>query len=230
MRIVSDFRDYYDWACDGTGPILYRNSENYGPSKPEQLAILNRAGIQTPPHGKVEDVIDHWWEQEGYWIRRVVAYTDINTHRGEGKELWKHRSHPLKLEPRMGYDANNEKARANHAVYCSALVQGHDWSALRSRSLRLLQIGQKRFWIEYTSNTSWMSNVGEGDCEVVDYELVTAKHPGLSNYPLYAIDFVQGLAGKYAVDLNLSPQIRGTGVEKLLKAEDLVSELEKWFR
>ena len=73
-----------------------------------------------------------------------------------------------------------------------------------------------------------MSNVGDGDCQVVGVYMNDGYHPSI-NLPLFAIDFVVGQE-LYAIDFNVAPGIRGSGVEKLLTAKEVVESIEafKW--
>jgi hypothetical protein len=45
---------------------------------------------------------------------------------------------------------------------------------------------------------------------------------------LFAIDFVIGKE-MYAIDLNVSPGIKGTGVEDFISGKEVVAEIKEWF-
>jgi hypothetical protein len=201
-----------------------------GPPKREQFRTLEAAGFATPPHGLVGDVLGSWWEAEKCWVKWVVAYTDEAAHCAEGKEVWWKQCAALNWQPRMGYDARNERANRNsETVYCSAFVGCYPQLGRHGRpavSLRRLQVGRHVFWVEYKSTESWMSNFGEGTCEVVGQEWDAGYHPYL-RLPLFAVDLVWGGADLYAVDFNTAPGIRGSGVEKLLPGPECVRVLEQ---
>lgn len=217
MRLVSTFRDYYDPFFDGRGDEFVRTGGNVGPAKSEQLHILESLGFATPPHGRVEDVLDSWWEAERTWVRWVVAYTDPAAHCGEGKELFNRGR--IRSNPDM---SGRPRFTRERALFCTAFVG--DPFARPAVSWRRLQVGRRVFWVEYTSTASWMSNVGDGTCVVIGDAGVWPDGP----YPLWAVDFVLGRE-MYAVDLNTAPGIRGSGVEKVLGGPEVVSEIEGWF-
>ena len=47
---------------------------------------------------------------------------------------------------------------------------------------------------------------------------------------MYAIDFVFNFDTMYAIDYNITPQIRGTGIEDVLEGRKIVKEIKKWFK
>jgi hypothetical protein len=113
-------------------------------------------------------------------------------------------------------------------LFCSAFVGSYPKvCGGGSSSIRRLQIGPHVFWIEYTSKESWMSNVGDGDIAVIGVERDAGYHS--IRLPLFAIDFVLGKE-MYAVDLNVSPGIRGSGVEKYIKPYEVLEALEQSYR
>ena len=221
MRLTTDFHDYYDWAFDGNGCELVRFAKDSGPDKKEQFQILKNAGFKIPPVGTLDELFDLGWWEEGR-IKYVVAYEDLMSHRGNGKDLWS--IGKWKTNPHMsGIRRHDDKWK----TFCSAFVLGSP-DLNRSISWRRLQVGPHVFWIEYTSADDWRSNRGEGDIELLESRLNDGFHPVLK-YPLFAIDFVHGVKDMYAIDLNIAPGVRGTGVERELCAIDFVRALESSF-
>jgi hypothetical protein len=209
MKIISDFLDYYFPYASGDGPTLILNSRG-GPSRPEQFALLNSKAINTPPFGKIEDVMGYFWKTENIYIDKVVVYEDEYAHCGEGKRLATTKSLSMEL-----WDDIHAKD-----YFCSAYLPkniGVSW--------RRLQIGPHAFWIEYVSRESWMSNVGDGDCSVIGVDWNSNDNP-FPAYPIYAIDYVIGRE-LYAVDLNIAPGISKSGVEKYLTGREVCDILEK---
>ena len=214
MKLKTDFRDYYDWAFDGKGEEFVRIAVGAGPDRREQFRIMKDAGFKIPPVGTFDDLIEKYEWDEGR-IKFVVAYTDTLAHVGEGKELWG--IGKWKSNPHMGQGRRyNEK----YATFCSAYVLGP-----RGVSWRRLQVGRHVFWIEYTSEMDWRSNCGEGDIELLESKLNAGYHPHI-RLPLFAIDFVHGAKDMYAIDFNIAPGIRGSGVEKVLSSWDAVEAIE----
>jgi hypothetical protein len=203
MKLKTDFRDYYDHSFDGTGDTFVRVATDAGPDKREQFRIMKDAGFKTPPHGEMDDVLGTWW-QEGT-ITTVVEYTDLLAHVGEGKEL---------------FSLTSLWEGCDTSRFCSAFVPGP-----RGVSWRRLQVGRHVFWIEYTSEMDWRSNCGEGDIELLESKLNAGYHPHI-RLPLFAIDFVHRAKDMYAIDFNIAPGIRGSGVEKVLSSWDAVEAIE----
>lgn len=213
MRLVTDFRDYYDHFFTGTGPEFVRVAANAGPDKREQFRILKAAGFKIPPVGTLDELAGLDWWEEGR-IRHVVAYTDETAHVGEGKELW--HVHKWKTNPHMG---GVRRYADKWATFCSAYVEGS-----RGVSWRRLQIGRHVFWIEYRSTDDWRSNCGDGDVELLEMEC-PGYHPHI-RLPLFAIDFVHGAKDMYAVDFNVAPGVSGSGVQRVLRPWDAAKEIE----
>lgn len=218
MKLTSDFHDYYDHCFDGIGDEFVRIAVDAGPDKPEQFNIMKAAGFKTPPYGTLDELYDIGYWDEGR-ISMVVAYTDVNKHVGEGKELWS--IDKWKTNPDMsGVKRNADK----WDTFCSAYVDGP-----YGISWRMLQVGKHVFWIEYNSDTDWRSNCGEGDINLLEYQMDKGYHPYIK-LPLFAIDFIHGKKDMYAIDFNISPGVRGTGVEKVLTADKFVDAIELAFQ
>ncbi len=214
MKLTTDFRDYYDWAFDGTGHEFVRIAANAGPNKREQFRILENAGFKIPPVGPLDELADMYEWAEGR-IRYVVAYTDETAHVGEGKELWS--INKWKSNPHM---SGNRRHVEKWATFCSAFVEGP-----RGVSWRRLQVGPHVFWIEYRSDDDWRSNCGAGDIELLECQMDAGYHPTI-RLPLFAVDFVHGAKDMYAVDFNVAPGVSGSGVQRVLPAEDAVRAIE----
>lgn len=223
MILKSDFTDYYDLYFDDSGPVFNRISKNTGPNKKQQFEILKSHGFLVPPHGTVGEILRS--EFEDCPIDAVVAYTDINAHCGDGKRVFVRGM--LKSNPDMGSPGGDRFWRERE-LFCSAFIGSYPKTCTGgSSSIRRLQIGPHVFWIEYTSKESWMSNVGDGDIAVIGVEQDAGYHS--IRLPLFAIDFVLGKE-MYAVDLNVSPGIRGSGVEKYIKPYEVLEALEQSYR
>lgn len=226
MRLKSTYRDYYDWAFGRDGPVYLRVGGNTGPPKREQFRLLSEGGFRVPPHGLVKDVHGTWWEDEKKCVRWVVAYEDEMAHCAEGKRVIG--SDQLKWQPVMGRCSHNDERDRLAELYCTAFCGSYPQTFTGGAvSWRRLQVGRHVFWVEYRSAAGWLSNFGDGTCEVVGVEMDAGYHPHFRS-PLFAIDFVVGRE-MYAVDLNYGPGIRGSGVEKLLPAELVVRSIEEWF-
>lgn len=236
LTLRSDFRDFYDSAFDEPteGTFTFPRLAKGGPPKREQFSLLEQAGFKTPPHGLVCDIMARAWPEE-YWskfgenhgpINLVVAYEDENAHCAEGKRLL--RSCQITSNPDM---SGRDRFERENSLYCSAYVHPKGYRGVevqQGESLRHLQVGPHVFYVLYTSKVSWMSNEGEGDIELVSYELNKGFNPAVK-WPLWAVDLVPGRSGLYAVDFNTAPGVRGTGVEKVLKPSQFVDALRAFY-
>lgn len=221
MRLLSDFTDFYDHWFDADGPVFRRVTTD-GLGKRGQLALLQEVGYQVPPHGTVGDVLNSWWEDEDTWVKAVVAYENEFQHCGEGKRLlqrWQ-----LRSNPHMGM-SGGDRFWQERSLFCTAFVG--DVVNPVSVSWRLLRVGVHRFWLEYRSTTDWRSNCGETSVSLIGVEKDVGPDKRIRE-PLFAIDFVIGKE-MYAVDFNVAPGMRGTGVEKVLGAKGVVDGLRNWF-
>lgn len=218
MKLVSDFCEAYDYHFNNNGPIFRRVTTD-GLNKPDQFTFLLNAGFSVPPHGLVEDVRNQWWGQEGIWVDNVVAYDDLNAHCGEGKTLLTRQTfHNL-----GGRQDTGRELYRLCKLFCSAYL-GKYTHVRPSVSWRLLKIGPHTFWLEYRSFDDWRSNCGDVDIQVIDVKLNEGPHSTIK-LPLFAIDFVIGKE-MWAVDFNIAPGIRGTGVERYLSGKQIADALQ----
>lgn len=204
LRLQTDYLDYYDHWFDLDGEVFRRVSSD-GMNRREMLEYLSSLGLRTPPFGAVREL----WEREDDFRRQfwdVIVYLNERAHRGEGK---------VKLPMAEAVQRYPEHFAS---LYIPSTPQ-------RAISWRYLQIGDKIFWLEYAS-ADWRSNYGEVEIKVLSRER-DGYHPKI-HFPLFAIDFI--LADHlYAVDFNIAPQIRGTGVEELLPAREAAESIKKAF-
>ena len=213
LKLVSDFRDYYDFWFDKEGFELRRVTTE-GPSRSEMFKLFQGHKIHTPRHGIVKDMpADVKWR---------VVYVDESLHRGEGKEL-----------------VQAEEARQKYpSLFCCEYLSFPSNEPTMSykekyfgSSWRELVIGNNYFFLHYINCDDWRSNVGDD----IRIEL-NASYPGKRpkkdlHYPLYAIDYVfDDQKGDFAaVDLNIAPGFGGTDVEDVLKGPQVVTELKRWI-
>lgn len=216
LKLVSDFYDYYDHEFDLEGDTFRRVTTD-GLSRQELLEYLQKLEFTVPHFGPVKDLAKLLEPQD-----RIVLHHDIWAHRGDGKELSTIQEamvkHPDTLATQfIQFNVPGTKPE----------VKGLSW--------RYLQIGTEAFWIEYTSTEDWRSNCGEGDCELFfrdktelfsdrQYELLRFK------FPLFAVDFVPDKETLYAVDFNIAPGVRGTGVEKIFSPQEATKAIKSAYK
>lgn len=136
---------------------------------------------------------------------KLVVYTDLQAHCGEGKLL---------LDIEEALKEYPEHLSTEYIGECP----GVSW--------RYLQIGKHCFWIEYKSNYDWRSNVGDlTTMQIIGHGKANRK---LFDAPLLAVDFVIGKE-LYAIDYNIAPGIRWTGVEQFLSHKQIVEAIKEAY-
>lgn len=201
VKLVTDFYDIYDIWFDREGDTVLERLTTSGLSRGPMLRFLNDKGIQTVRFGTCEEL-------SAIGCKKVVVYKDTNTHCGNGKILMD------------AMDATMSFPNFLASEYCP-LHKGV--------SIRHLQLGELWFKLQYKSVDDWRSNCGSDvdikvlDCGVGYHETIDA--------PIFAIDFVETADGLMAIDYNIAPGCRWTGIEQLVKpkviAESIKSAIEK---
>lgn len=209
LILKSDFRDYYDhWFDIMTSPndtyaTFHRYSRN-SMTRRKMFELLESLGNKVPKHDYLHKMKD---------VEKVVVYTDQFAHRGEGKELLKlkyAKQKHLRMYGAPEMDVNWIK----HSIYASEYI------GTSNMTMRKLHIGKMCFFLLYESDDSWRSNYGNVKVSVLRF---------FDNYknthaPLWAIDFVHDIA----IDYNSAPGLVGTGIEDVLKPEDVVKLIRNW--
>lgn len=221
IRLKTDFHDYYDHWFDAEG-VEFERFSRQGRGRREALEYLSDIGLKTPPYGTPREVMvktnnrllerELELQKDSKYLLSVVVYLDENAHRGEGKVLM-----PLQ-------EALNKYP--NHL--CTLFIPPIPG---KSVSMRHLQIGKKAFWLRYTSSDDWRSNCGNVEIEVIKQEK-DGYHPKI-HYPLFAIDYIANTDKMLAVDLNVSPGLKGTGIENILTGKEvahLISEAINYYK
>jgi hypothetical protein len=213
VRLISDFHDYYDhWFDEFNAELVFERLSTGGMSRPQMLAYLKSLGLRVPFFGRVRDVYEY--VLRGFkeipridTIFAMVVHLDEKAHRGEGKVM-------LSLR-----DALEKYPDCFAVEYIPARPDG------LGLSWRYLQVGDKIFWLEYFSRDDWRSNCGD-----VEVRVLSRERDGYNNkirYPLYAVDFIPAAGKLYAIDFNIAPGIKGTGVEELLPAREAAEAIKK---
>jgi hypothetical protein len=213
VRLNSDFTDWYDHQFAGKYEVadaeLIRlaSDPNFSLSKRQQFKLLKEVGLNTPMNGEVSEVAPKVGNN------KLVVYLDEFAHRGEGKVL-----------------LDSSEAIASYPKhYCSAWIDtATNDGLIKSNSWRLLQIGDKGWWLKYQNPDSWLSNVGSNvsielgnesdfwdDCDLNRFVL--------KEYALFAIDFVFYKCKLLAIDFNSAPGMKWTGIEKVISAKEIYS-------
>lgn len=200
LVLKTDFYDYYDHWFDKVyyPEEKYRDFLRYsrsGMNRIEMLRYLDLKGYNTPEHGLVKDLNLNNDE-------KVVVYLDINSHRGMDKVLCSYK------HAKDCYPMN----------YASKYLKVNDED--KGSSYRALRIGNKSFTLYYESN-EWMSNHGPDINISILYDEIINIDNLYMDRPLLAVDFILPKTSNklYAIDLNISPGLRHTGIEDILSSK-----------
>ncbi len=212
IRLVSDFRDYYDEVFDPDGRVFFRNRFKKG-SKRQMLGTLSRmlseSGFSVIPHGLVLEmpsVIKRFYKTQdsiGDFLvvsSRLVVYA-------EGTKLLAPIGVAMELYPKE-----------------FSTLYIFTWPFSGSSSIRWLQIGRIVAILKYVSYTSWNSR--EGEVDVIVKRIWRVEKPiKLFGSPIFALDFVSDGKRLYALDMEVNPVLQGTGVEEYVSPEEIKEEV-----
>jgi len=215
IQLKTDFLDYYDHWFDREGDIVFERMSRGGMGRREMFGFLKSLGLNSPEVGIVKEVFPKLRERysdipDGIMrIVSVVVYLDEMAHRGEGKE-------------RMSAEKALEKHPDN---FCSEFIPTSPGEG--SVSLRYLQIGDRKWWLRYSSIDDWRSNYGDKAWVEVLAEAGRGYHPKIKE-PMFAVDFV---AAKkiYAIDFNISPGLSGAAVDNILTGREVVDLIKGFY-
>lgn len=199
LKLRSNFLDYYDHQFDLSGEE-FRRMSNEGMNRIEMLDFMKSKRLIVPPYGVVRQLKHHAYiTPEAF----VVVHLDINSHRGENKLLMRYR------------EALEQYPDAFMVMYASSFT-GVSW--------RYLKVGSRSFILRYEGD-DWRSNWNTKNIIVESDDASWIKIDITA--PLFAIDFVKNerLDGEnvmVAIDFNIAPQIKGSGIEDILSATEVV--------
>ena len=227
LKLISDFVDYYDHAFSTDGSPFVRNSKG-GPNRIEALNMMSAVGLEVPKHGYVKDL--HADLQKGVTNKRkfskysgvvhLVVYTDLQAHRGEGKELMTLRK------------AFKKFPDAYASQYLPSGGHGTHGTDASSETLRCQVIGDEVIWMVFHSDDKWRSNCGKVDISYISG--MDNLYKGMENIqlPFYAIDFVSpygrhGANDLIAIDLNVAPGLQNTPVQEMYSPTEIAQHITR---
>ena len=206
IKLVSDFTDYYDHHFDLEGNIFRRVTTD-GLDRIGILEYLEKLEFTVPVYGTVNSL-------KLKPDDLIVVHHNLRAHRGEEKELF------------LYQDALENYPESLGVKYIPFHADSDIPENTKGLSWRYLQIGVESFWLQYSSVDDWRSNCG--DCQIKlsfrDKTELFSDHQYddllIFKYPLFAVDFVPTKDKLYAVDFNIAPGVRGSGVENILNAKE----------
>jgi hypothetical protein len=210
VRLDTDYEDSYDSHFDVDGSIVFNRNGSSRLNRIEMYKILNMIGLKTPKFGMVAELYKdlstkfhggkNALKSSGYDnVVELVVFTDIMSSSGSAMV-------------KMSLDQAREEYPGLFAV---------QYIPTRSKTYasvteRLVMIGDTCEWLRVTSVDDWRSNCGD---TLVEATLSTqnrnARPPFLRSItmPLYAIDFVTVGNEILAIDLDITPIIKGTPID-----------------
>lgn len=130
---------------------------------------------------------------------KLVVYTDPSKHDGSGRIL-------------MSYDEAN-------MIYPNSLASEF-FDEADGFTNKLLQIGSRRFKIVFKAEPLSLKT---GD--IVSIDEITPSYNMLLGLPIYSIDYIPTHDGMLAITLNTVERLLGYGLEKIITAEQVISEV-----
>jgi len=161
--------------------------------------MMAQMGYATPEHGQVSTIAPKISSENEEAM--LVVYTDEYARGGEGMELMPAR------EALATYPDN----------YSSAYIPGDQ---MTSKAMRLLQVGPRRWLLQYESKNDWKANAGDSKVTLIMEQ--EPQYVEAVPYPCWAVDFIQTSArGLVAVDFTLEPSLQP--IEDILTKEEIAA-------
>jgi hypothetical protein len=187
IHLESDFTDYYDALLDGhefsQAPTLVRNrATRLCPQA--QFRLLTQHGLDTPYHGRLDDVRNYYIEQTG---DESLAQLELILYDENG------RPHLHYLDDTWEFDP------ARFSCEYIPTTAGH-----AGKTLRFIQAGNLTHWLSCSSTGDWRS--ATGDVAITHHVLPPCK-PLLSDtdWALYSVEFIQTNDALFAVGIDVAP-------------------------
>lgn len=212
MRLVTDYRQWYDGIFNEAPPVFHRQAFTAGGlTKRRQFALFESLGLRVPRHGTVRELVAQLASAslgfppppEALADLRLVVYLDELAHRGEGKQLLPLNEAAAAYPERYG------------AVFHPPQTTGKAW--------RLARLGRLSFWLEQQARSGdWRSNRDDSE-RLLGRCRTDAPNP--IPRALWAIDFVVSPDGLLAVDFNTAPDLAILGETGALAPSEVADEL-----
>lgn len=198
VKLITNFRDFYDIWFDPCAKHELRRVTTDGMNRSEMFKFFRKNEIATVKYGSSEAMYLAGCE-------KLVVYTDLNSHCGEGKLLMTASEAVNQLPNYLASEYNPIK---------------------RGESFRHLQLGNFWAWMRYKSKDDWRSNNGEVDIDLLEVDC--GYHPKVK-LPIFAIDYIETPSGLLAIDLNIAPGARGIGLEGVITPRETAKSIKRAY-
>lgn len=226
MKIISDFRDYYDDMVVDSGREFKRHT-NGGPSKKEAFVLFHTLKLKVPIHGKVHILYDALLKS----MNKTDAEFRSDEHASDYKVIMYqnptvHDQSKLVLTPILDALSTPDVYAAQHIPSDGGKATTYEW----------YKVGQREYWVEHTSDDDFRSGVGDTKMRIIGGRGTSDKF-GLPNLalifksaPLIRVAFVpfrltNGRPGMTAVDLDTAPKLAGTPLAEDLSPQECIEEI-----
>ena len=213
VKLITDFRDFYDHWFDMDGVPFERMSRN-NISRSEGLQRLSAMGLQVPNWGKASAL-----EKTVFPGTLLVVCHDQYAHRGEEKE---------KLQAVEAAEQYPDDLAMVYIV--PPLADEYLTRGSKRHSYRYLRIGVCPFFLMYESDDTWRSNCGNVQITYCQRPKFLEGFQDYERFPMLAIDFVVSYTGLWAaIDYNTSPGLRYTPIQEEASGEQIVEWIKAWY-
>jgi len=193
IKLLSDFHDFYDFAFDQEG-VSWERFANPGLSRVKMFQHLAACGFSVPAYGYCKYLIPNLVKHLGTVKFKVVVHLKEHSFGGDSKVLLDS-DDALRMYP------------GNIGVQ---YIESH------STTYTYFKVGKLEYGLKYISTSDWRANCGEFKVDLVCEGLGNSFHKRIK-YPIFSIDCVSNSGHVYAIDLNIAPKLRGTGLEYHLR-------------
>lgn len=227
VRLSSDFKDFYDDELNSRANLQNLKTDTVGSNlktllfsrnikdrrhRSLDLSFLHSSGLSILGLKPVSD-----FQLLGY-DTKILVYTRPCEHGGNGKLV-----------------LDNREAQELYPNMPARIWVKH--SETNGITLKCLQIGLRRFRVILWNNTGTsgcLEETGKGlsdlrDKKVVSIDEIPCGHLGISEYPIYSIDYISTDEGLKAIDYNEVENLSSLGFDKVMSSSEVCDEIQKFY-
>ena len=222
IRLSSDFKDYYDEELNSREnsrylknvdrTIIFDRKLNDREHRTLDLRFLQSNGINVLGLKPVSSF------QLLPYDTKLLVYTQPCVHCGNGKLV-----------------LDNREAQELYPIIPARIWVKH--SETNGITLKCLQVGLRRFRVILWNNTGeqgCLEETGKGlsdikDKKVASIEEIPGGRLGISDKPIYSIDYISTDEGLKAIDYNAVESLSGLGFERIMNSSEVCDEIQKFY-
>lgn len=223
VRLSSDFKDYYDDELNlrtdlqiskrsSLKVLIFGRNIKDRRHRSLDLSFLQSSGLSVLGLKPVSDF------QLLEYDTKILVYTRPCEHGGTGKLV-----------------LDNREAQELYPNMPARVWVKH--SETNGITLKCLQIGLRRFRVILWNNTETsgcLEETGKGlsdlrDKKVVSIDEIPCGHLGISEYPIYSIDYISTDEGLKAIDYNEVENLSSLGFDRVMSSSEVCDEIQKFY-